>query len=87
MAGSRDNLFGETIRKARERLKLTGDDVRALADIHPTSLSFIERGQQAPSIEQINRLADVLRLSPTKLAALAIKSKVHPRGAGVGEGR
>lgn len=81
MAAPGENLFGETIRRARERRGLTGEDIRRLADIHPTSLSFIERGEQAPSLEQIRRLADVLGLNAEKLAALALKSRVVPRGA------
>jgi transcriptional regulator with XRE-family HTH domain len=81
MGTTRENLLGETIRRARERRGLTGEDVRRLADIHPTSLSFIERGEQAPSVEQIKRLAPVLGVSAAKLAALAVRSTFVARGA------
>jgi transcriptional regulator with XRE-family HTH domain len=82
MAAAAENLLGETIRKARERLGLTGDDIRRLADIHPTSLSFIERGQQNLSHEQIRRLAPVLHLSAKRLAVLALNASIRPRSAG-----
>jgi transcriptional regulator with XRE-family HTH domain len=79
--GGGENLVGKAIRGARERLGLTGEDVRRLADIHPTSLSFIERGRQAPSIEQLRRLAPVLKLNAARLAALAVKSSSRGRRA------
>jgi transcriptional regulator with XRE-family HTH domain len=76
-----ENLLGETIKRARERLKLTGEDIRRHAGIHPTSLSFIERGEQPPSVEQLKRLATVLKIDAAKLAALAVRSTFVSRGS------
>jgi transcriptional regulator with XRE-family HTH domain len=76
------NLFGTTIKAARERRGLTGEDLRERAGIHPTSLSFLERGQQAPTFEQIRRLSKVLGLKVERLAALAARSRFVRRGAG-----
>lgn len=81
MGATSRNLLGETIRKARETKGLTGADVHRITDIHPTSLSFIERGQQAPSFDQLRRLGAALGLDPARLAGLALKSEIRPRGA------
>jgi transcriptional regulator with XRE-family HTH domain len=81
MAAPVENLLGDTIRKARERLKLTGEDIRREAGIHPTSLSFVERGQQALSGEQMERLAPVLRIRAERLAVLQLKSRIVSRRA------
>lgn len=68
-----NSAIGQAIRSARLSLGLTGSDVRRLAGIDPTSLSFIERGKREPSLDHIRRLAKALDLDPVTLAAAALK--------------
>lgn len=77
-----EGLFGATIKRARERRNLTGEAVRRLTGIHPTSLSFMERNQQEPSGEQIRRLAEALGLNISRLAALAARTQFTGRAKG-----
>lgn len=80
MASGFSPLFGETIRRARDRAGYTGEEMRRRTGIHPTSLSFMERNQQEPSGQQIRRLADVLGLNLAKLAAVAARTQFTGRG-------
>ena len=52
-----DPSIGQNIRRERKRRKLTGEDVRRLAGIDPTSLSFFERGKREPRLYHLRRLA------------------------------
>lgn len=59
--------IGRNIRRERDRLKLTGEDVRRLAGIDPTSLSFFERGIREPNVRHLRRLARAFGVSFDRL--------------------
>jgi transcriptional regulator with XRE-family HTH domain len=77
MAATRLPLLGSTIRDARKRLGLTGEQVRDLCGVDPTSLSMWERGERIPPLDRIEPLARALRLKPEKLASLALAALRH----------
>ncbi len=52
--------LGETIRKRRKDLNITQPHLAELAEISTNTLYKLERGQGNPSLEVINKLADVL---------------------------
>ena len=52
--------LGETIRKRRKELNITQPHLAQLAGISTNTLYKLERGQGNPSLEVINKLADVL---------------------------
>ena len=55
-------VLGQTIRKHRERLELTQEQLAEKSDTHRTYLADIERGVRNPSIETIRRLAHPLEV-------------------------
>lgn len=52
--------LGETIRKRRKELSITQPHLAELAEISTNTLYKLERGKGNPSLEVINKLADVL---------------------------
>ncbi len=54
--------LGQAIRKHRERLNLTQEELAEKADTHRTYLADIERGARNPSIETVRRLAKALEI-------------------------
>jgi transcriptional regulator with XRE-family HTH domain len=60
-------VIGRRILEARRKAGLTGEEVRKLARIHPTCLSFLELGKREPSGPQIRRLAKAFGVTPAEL--------------------
>jgi len=54
--------LGQAIRKHRERLDLTQEELAEKAEVHRTYLADIERGTRNPSIESIRRVAYALQI-------------------------
>jgi transcriptional regulator with XRE-family HTH domain len=63
--------FGDAVRKRREDLGLTQEDLAGRAGIHRTYLSDVERGSRNVSLVNIERLAAALSLRPSELFQLA----------------
>lgn len=59
--------FGVALREAREKAGLSQDALAALAGLHRTYVGGIERGERNPSLENIVRLAQSLRISVAAL--------------------
>lgn len=57
--------LGETIRKRRKDLSITQPHLAELAEISTNTLYKLERGMGNPSLEVINKLADVLGMELT----------------------
>ena len=57
--------LGETIRERRKDLSITQPHLAELAEISTNTLYKLERGQGNPSLEVINKLADVLGMELT----------------------
>lgn len=55
--------FGIAVKRRREELGLTQEDLAARAGLHRTYLSDIERGTRNPSLVNIDRLAAALTVS------------------------
>lgn len=73
----RDDLkvFGEVVREFRSQLAVSQEQLAAIADLHRTYISLLERGLRNPSLTVIRRLADALGVSATDLVA-AFEAKV-----------
>jgi transcriptional regulator with XRE-family HTH domain len=52
--------LGETIKKRRKELKITQPNLAELANISTNTLYKLERGYGNPSLDVLNKLADVL---------------------------
>lgn len=62
--------IGAKIRNAREDMDLSQEEVARLIPINQSSYSKIERDVQEPSLDQLRRICEILRLSPTYLLGL-----------------
>lgn len=63
--------FGKKIRDAREDLDLLQTEMAELIPMSQSSYSKIERDLQEPSIAQLRRICQILRLDPRYLLDLA----------------
>jgi transcriptional regulator with XRE-family HTH domain len=59
--------LGKNLRRARERLKLTQEEVGHRSGVHPTEVSRIEGGKRDPRVSTLERLAKAVGVSPSDL--------------------
>lgn len=64
--GSQKQL-GENIKKTREKLGKTQEEIALKAEIHVTYLSRIERGVVNPSMEVLENIAKALKVKSSKI--------------------
>ena len=62
--------IGEKIRAAREDMDLSQEEVSRAIPMNQSSYSKIERDVQEPSLEQLRRICQILKLDPSYLLAL-----------------
>lgn len=62
--------MGDKIRNAREDLDLSQRDMARLIPMNQSNYSKIERNVQEPSIEQLRRICQILKLDPRYLLDL-----------------
>ena len=62
--------MGEKIRNAREDLDLFQSDMAKLIPMNQSNYSKIERDVQEPSVEQLRRICQILKLDPRYLLGL-----------------
>ncbi|MBQ8321687.1 MAG: helix-turn-helix transcriptional regulator [Clostridia bacterium] len=62
--------IGEKIRAAREDMDLSQEEISRAIPMNQSSYSKIERDVQEPSLEQLRRICQILRLDPSYLLAL-----------------
>lgn len=60
-------FFGEEVRKARNLLGLSQEDLAHKADLHSSYVSKLERGLKSPSLRVILQLAHALDIAPGEL--------------------
>lgn len=59
--------FGQTIRKRREGLDWTLEDLAERADLSPNYIGTIENGRRDPSVSTLLKLAKAFRVAPGDL--------------------
>lgn len=62
--------IGEKIRNAREDMELSQCDIAKLIPMNQSNYSKIERDIQEPSIEQLRRICQILKLDPRYLLGI-----------------
>jgi transcriptional regulator with XRE-family HTH domain len=62
-------VFGQVVRRARQELGVSQEELAARAGLHRTYISLLERGLRNPSLSVITQLADALKTSPSRLVA------------------
>jgi len=60
-------IFGETIRKFRNQLGWSQEELAAACGLHRTYIGAVERGERNVSLLNIVQLARALRVKPTTL--------------------
>ena len=63
--------IGEKIRNAREDLELSQNDMARLIPMNQSNYSKIERGIQEPSIDQLRKICQILKLDPRYVLGIA----------------
>ena len=66
----RDTNIGEKIRSKREDMDLSQRDMAKLIPMNQSNYSKIERNIQEPSMEQLRRICQILKLDPRYLLNL-----------------
>ncbi len=59
--------FGKIVREKRYEADLTQEDLAEKADLHPTYLGSLERGERNVALENIVAIARTLKCSPKDL--------------------
>jgi transcriptional regulator with XRE-family HTH domain len=59
--------FGIVIRELREENELSQQELADFSEVDRTYISDLERGLNYPSLNTIYKLADVLKIKPSKL--------------------
>ena len=62
--------IGDKIRNAREDLDISQSEIAKLIPMNQSNYSKIERNLQEPSIEQLKKICQILRLDPRYLLDL-----------------
>ena len=62
--------FGKKIRDRREDMDYSQKDMADMIPMNQSNYSKIERGVQEPSIEQLRRICQILKLDPRYLLSL-----------------
>ena len=59
--------FGRNLRRERERLGVSQEELSSRADVHRTEVSHVERGLRVPRIDTLVQLAGSLGIEPEDL--------------------
>lgn len=68
--------IGQRIKKAREKKKLTQEQLAELVDLSPMHISVIERGAKPPKLETLVNIANALGVSTDTLLQDVIDNRI-----------
>ncbi|MCY3778985.1 MAG: helix-turn-helix transcriptional regulator [Chloroflexi bacterium] len=66
-----DKSFGEALRKRRQQLGLSQEELNFRTGVHRTFISEIERGVKSPTLHTVAALAEALGIKPSDLMRMA----------------
>jgi transcriptional regulator with XRE-family HTH domain len=70
-----EGCFSDLIRRRREQLHLTQQQVADVLDVSPDFLSLVESGQRRLSLDNVAMLAHALALKPSSLCRMALHER------------
>lgn len=70
MATQISSAFGKVLRQLRQGAALTQEQLALEAELQRNFISSLELGEKQPTITSIFKLADALKIRPSKLIAL-----------------
>lgn len=59
--------FGKKLKLERVKRDLSQEKLAELADLHRTAIGFIERAENSPTLETIDKIAKALKMNPSDL--------------------
>lgn len=74
------STFGPLVKKHRLAKKLSQEALAEKADVHPTCIGLLERGQRTPGIDVAERIAKALGRKLSQLIAQAERIALHKAG-------
>lgn len=75
MKSMNEKAIGRRIKAARERKKLTQEQLAELVDLSPMHISVIERGVKLPKLETLINIANILDVSADVLLQDVVKNQ------------
>ena len=66
---SSSQAFGRAVRDARQKLRISQEELAARCDLHRNAIGLIERGERTPSLDTILAIADGLGISGSRLVS------------------
>jgi transcriptional regulator with XRE-family HTH domain len=73
-------MLGDELRKAREAVGLTQEELAFKAEVHRTYVSLLERNKKSPTLSMLFRLCKALGISASDLVARVEKAIHENRG-------
>ncbi len=73
-------MFGGELRKAREAVGWTQEELAFNAGVHRTYISLLERDKKSPTLSMLFRLCQALGISASELVARVEKTMNEDRG-------
>ena len=67
MGQANQKRFGENVRKRRDELGLSQEDLAHGSGLHTTAISMLERGRRQPRLETIVAVGFALKMNPGDL--------------------
>ena len=72
-----NNIFGENLKKAREKYGLTQERFAQDLNISPSTVGMYEQGRREPDLDTLIKMSDRLHISINTL--LGIEEKFHTK--------
>jgi transcriptional regulator with XRE-family HTH domain len=66
-------IFGGRLRTLRKTKGFSQEELAEKADIHPTYIGVIERGEQAPTLDTVEKIAKALDIKISELFLFSTK--------------
>jgi transcriptional regulator with XRE-family HTH domain len=73
-------MIGGELRKAREAVGLTQEELAFKAGVHRTYVSLLEREKKSPTLSMLFRLCQAMGISASELVARVEKAMNENRG-------
>ena len=67
MGSSDKQVFGRNVRRLREALRLTQEDLAEVSELDRSYIGGVERGERNPALDAILRLSSALNVAPAAL--------------------
>lgn len=74
-------MFGDELRKARQAVAMSQEQLGFSANIHRTYVSLLERNLKSPTLEVLFRICDALGVSAGELVSRVEQGRKRSKGS------